>query len=133
MLAHEVAADDDVVLDDGLAGEDDVGGAVEEGATGDFVASVLQRGGVMVSMVIGRECLVEGDGMGERTVSMYSPRAALFGGMLKSTTTSHASSCKQESSNQVSVQLFILAQSRATDAYLEEESVPGYLISFLLL
>ena len=44
--------------------------------------------------------------MGERTVSMYSPRAALFGGMLKSTTTSHASRCKQESSNQVTMQLF---------------------------
>jgi len=40
-LAHEVAADNDVVLDDGLAGEDDVRRAVEEGATGDFVASVL--------------------------------------------------------------------------------------------
>jgi hypothetical protein len=60
---------------------------------------------VMVSKVIGREGLVEGHGMGERTVSMYSPRAALFGGMLKSTTTSHASCCKQESS-QVRVQLF---------------------------
>ena len=41
MLAHEVAADDDVVLDDGLAGEDDVRRAVEEGAAGDFVAGVL--------------------------------------------------------------------------------------------
>jgi hypothetical protein len=40
-LAHEVAADNDVVLDDGLAGEDDVRRAVEEGAAGDFVASVL--------------------------------------------------------------------------------------------
>ena len=130
MLAHEVAADNDVVLDDGLASEDDVGGAVKEGAAGDFVASVLQGGGVIVSMVVGRECLVEGDKRGERTVSMYSPRAALFGGILKSTTMSHASCCKQEFSSQVSVQLFIPAQSRATDAYLEEESVPGYLISF---
>ena len=57
MLAHEVAADDDVVLDDGLAGEDDVGGAVEEGAAGDFVASVLQRGGVAVRIVIGKKCI----------------------------------------------------------------------------
>ena len=45
MLAHEVAADDDVVLDDRLAGKDDVGGAVEEGAAGDFVASVLEGEG----------------------------------------------------------------------------------------
>lgn len=43
LLAHEVAADDDVVLDDGLAGEDDVRRAVEEGAAGDFVAGVLRR------------------------------------------------------------------------------------------
>lgn len=69
MLTHEVAADDDVVLDDGLAGEDDVGGAVEEGSAGDFVASVLQGGGVMVNMVIGRESLVEGRGDG-RTYSL---------------------------------------------------------------
>lgn len=46
MLAHEVAADDDIVLDDGLASENDVRGAMEEGAAGDFVAGVLQRGGV---------------------------------------------------------------------------------------
>ena len=69
MLTHEVAADDDVVLDDGLAGKDDVGGAVEEGAAGDFVASVLQGGGVMVNMVIGKEGLVEGRGDG-RTYSL---------------------------------------------------------------
>jgi hypothetical protein len=41
LLAHEVAADDNIVLDDGLAGENDVGGAMEEGTAGDFVASVL--------------------------------------------------------------------------------------------
>jgi hypothetical protein len=69
LLTHEVAADDNVVLDDGLAGEDDVGGAVEEGAAGDFVASVLQGGGVMVNMIIGREGLVEGRGDG-RTYSL---------------------------------------------------------------
>jgi hypothetical protein len=45
LLAHEVAADDDVMLNDGLASEDDVGGAVEEGTAGDFVASVLQGRG----------------------------------------------------------------------------------------
>jgi hypothetical protein len=54
--------------------------------------------------------------MGERTVSMYSPRAALFGGMLKTTTTSHASCCKQESSSQVSVQLFHTCSIAASDA-----------------
>ena len=43
LLAHEVAADDNVVLDDGLAGKDDVRRAVEEGAAGDFVAGVLRR------------------------------------------------------------------------------------------
>jgi hypothetical protein len=54
LLAHEVAADDNIVLDDGLAGENDVRGAMEEGAAGDFVAGVLQRGGVTVRMVIGK-------------------------------------------------------------------------------
>ena len=62
MLAHEVAADDNIVLDDGLAGENDVRGAVEEGAAGDFVASVLQRGGVMVRMMMGKKGRMEGDG-----------------------------------------------------------------------
>ena len=38
----EVAADHDVVLDDGFAGEDDVGRAVQEGAAGDLVACVLR-------------------------------------------------------------------------------------------
>ena len=41
MLAHKVAADDNIVLDDGLAGENDVGSAMEKGTTGDFIASVL--------------------------------------------------------------------------------------------
>jgi hypothetical protein len=54
LLAHKVAADDNIVLDDGLAGENDVRGAMEEGAAGDFVAGVLQRGGVTVRMVIGK-------------------------------------------------------------------------------
>ena len=45
MLAHEVTADDDIVLDDGLASENDVRGAMEEGAAGDFVAGVLQGEG----------------------------------------------------------------------------------------
>lgn len=39
--ADEVAAEDDVRLDDGAAAEDDVRGAVDEGAAGDFVAGVL--------------------------------------------------------------------------------------------
>ena len=33
MLAHEVAADDNVMLDDRFAGEDDVRRAVKEGAS----------------------------------------------------------------------------------------------------
>jgi hypothetical protein len=119
LLAHEVAADNDVVLDDGLACEDDVGGAVEKSAAGDFVARILQRG-VMVRVVIGKERFSRRRRMGEHTVSMYSPRAALFGGMLKSTTMSHASRYQQEPNSQMDVQLSILAQSRATNACLKE-------------
>ena len=44
LLADEVAADHDVVLDDGFAGEHDVWRAVEEGAAGNAVAAVLRRG-----------------------------------------------------------------------------------------
>jgi hypothetical protein len=77
--------------------------------------------------------------MGERTVSMYSPRAALFGGMLKSTTTSHASRCKQESTSQVSVQLFHTLYNRVQQTRVSKREVyrgnPTYvpLISLLLL
>jgi hypothetical protein len=48
LLADEIAADDNVMLNDGLAGEDDVRRAVEEGAARDFITRVLWAGVVSV-------------------------------------------------------------------------------------
>ena len=88
LLAHEVAADDDVVLDDGFAGQDDVWRAVEDGATGDLVAGVLDRGKVNTRSGWGE---IRQENGKKRTVSMYSPRAALLGGMAMSSSGEHVS------------------------------------------
>src|SRR2546429_455481 len=89
LLADEIAADGHVGLNGRLGGEDDVRRGVGGGAAGDFVAGILwaewsvwaRRGGG------GRaESGQRVAGRGERaeeslTVSMYSPRTALFGGI----------------------------------------------------
>jgi hypothetical protein len=79
-LADEVAADDDVVLDYGFAGEDYVLGCVQLGAAGDFVAVVLGMGEGRLVGGLGEIDLGGGGIYG--TVSMYSPVRVDLGGMV---------------------------------------------------
>ena len=80
MKAKQVAANDGFGLYDGFSAEDDVLGPVDEGAAGDFVAGVLCL--VLARAVWWCYCLGScGVLIGRRTVSMYSPFAAL-GGMV---------------------------------------------------
>lgn len=74
MVSVEVAADTHVGLDDGLAAEDYMLGAVQLVAARDFVSRVLLRVSCLsVKMGEGR------GGIGIQTVSIYSPLMALGG------------------------------------------------------
>ena len=93
------------MLDDGFAGEDDVGCSVEEGAAGDLVACVLHRE-ERLGVWIGEGGMED---RGGGTVSIYSPRAAVLGGMVEGGELGHAGCFGQLGSRQADVSLHYTA------------------------